>query len=154
MRMYRGFFRRNGNCGYVLKPHYLIDKAMVKKTSKPRKEIHKYLKIRIISGQNLPKVGESDSNIVDPYVTVKVQGHEEDSFNGRTKVVPNNGFNPVWNDVLEMFIKAPEQAVICFTVKDKQAIGSSRFVGSYTLPVNGIKLGNIKCFKTENSILL
>lgn len=142
MRMYRGMFRQNGNCGYVLKPNYLIDKALVKKPQQPHEVLQKHLKIRIISGQNLPKIGESDSSVVDPYVTVKIEGHLADSFSGRTRVIPNNGFNPTWNEVMEVPLKVPEQAVVCFTVKDKQAIGSSRFIGSYTLPVNCINPGN------------
>lgn len=137
--MYRGMFRRNGNCGYVLKPAYLIDKTHVSPQS--QKSLEKYIKLRIISGQNLPKVGDTESSVVDPYVTVKVQGHPDDSFNGRTRFIPNNGFNPYWNENLELFLKAAEQAVICFTVKDKQSIGSSRFIGSYTLPVVSLTPG-------------
>jgi len=144
MRMYRGMFRRNGNCGYVLKPAYLIDKARDIPQSQITQE--KYIKLRIISGQNLPKVGDTESSVVDPYVTVKVQGHPDDSFNGRTRFIPNNGFNPYWNETLELFLKAAEQAAICFTVKDKQSIGSSRFIGSYTLPVVSLTPGYLYCF--------
>lgn len=143
MRMYRGMFRRNGNCGYVLKPAYLIDKARDIPHSQITQE--KYIKLRIISGQNLPKVGDTESSVVDPYVTVKVQGHPDDSFNGRTRFIPNNGFNPYWNETLELFLKAAEQAAICFTVKDKQSIGSSRFIGSYTLPVVSLTPGYLYC---------
>ncbi|EFX76852.1 hypothetical protein DAPPUDRAFT_54889, partial [Daphnia pulex] len=139
MRLYRGFFRQNGSCGYVLKPDYLInDKFPV---ALERDKLLKYLKVRIISGQYLPKVGDNENSIVDPYVTIKILGHSADTFTFRTRVVTNNGFNPYWNESVEVFLRAPELAVICFTVKDSQTIGASRFIGSYALPVNCLAPG-------------
>lgn len=140
MRLYRGFFRQNGNCGYVLKPKHLTDKqASGHATKKAQSTTH--LTIRILSGQNLPKVGESDDSVVDPYVTIKIEGDASDSYSGRTAVVANNGFNPWWNEVFEVHLRSPELAVICFTVKDKQSVGSSRFIGSYALPVTSVLPG-------------
>lgn len=133
MRLYRGFFLQNGNCGYVLKPSYLINNTLP--TPVERERLKKYLKLTIISGQRLPKVGESENSVIDPYVTVKIQGYESDTFSSRTRVISNNGFNPYWNETFEVFLRAPELAVICFTVKDSQTLGPSRFVGSYALPV-------------------
>lgn len=94
MRMYRGFFRQNGNCGYVLKPQYLIKNTFPLPLQHDK--LQKYLKVRIISGQYLPKVGENENSIVDPYVTIKILGHSADTFSFRTRVVANNGFNPYW----------------------------------------------------------
>lgn len=139
MRMYRGFFRQNGNCGYVLKPQYLINNTFPLPLQHDK--LQKYLKVRIISGQYLPKVGENENSIVDPYVTIKILGHSADTFSFRTRVVANNGFNPYWDEAVEVFLRAPELAVICFTVKDSQTIGASRFIGSYSLPVNHISPG-------------
>lgn len=141
MRMYRGLFRQNGNCGYVLKPASLIDLSRPPPLQQDR--LQKYVKIRVISGQNLPKVTDKEGSVVDPYVTVKVQGHPADAFSGRTRVVTNNGFNPYWNETMDLFLRVPELAVVCFTVKDKQTIGSSRFVGSYALTVNKMQQGSL-----------
>lgn len=139
LRLYRGLFRQNGNCGYVLKPSYMIDSNVPFQLE--RETLQKYLKVRIISGQHLPKVGDFENSIVDPYVTMKILGHSGDTFASRTRVVTNNGFNPYWNESFEVFLRAPELAVICFTVKDSQRIGASRFVGSYALPVNCLSPG-------------
>jgi phosphatidylinositol phospholipase C delta len=141
MRLYRGFFRQNGNCGYVLKPDYLIKNTFPIQLE--REKLLKYLKVRIISGQYLPKVGDNENSIVDPYVTIKILGHSADTFTFQSRVVTNNGFNPYWNESVEVFLRAPELAVICFTVKDSQTIGASRFIGSYALPVNCLAPG--KC---------
>ena len=128
MRMYRGWFRQNGNCGYVLKA---VNNSQTK-----------YFKVRIISGQHLPKVAEKESSIVDPYVTVKIQTQNpSDAFSGRTRFIVNNGFNPYWNESMEVFLQSPQTAVICFTVKDKQTVGKSRFIGSFALPFICLKPG-------------
>ena len=49
------------------------------------------LVIRIISGQNLPKVPGDDSDIVDPHVTLKILGYPPDHSSYKTKSVTNNG---------------------------------------------------------------
>lgn len=55
------------------------------------------------------------------------------------------------DEAVEVFLRAPELAVICFTVKDSQTIGASRFIGSYSLPVNHISPGkNVKIRKFLN----
>ena len=153
MRLYRGLFHQNGNCGYVLKPSYLTDDTLSFQLE--RETLQKYLKVKIISGQYLPKVGESEHSIIDPYVTIKIMGHSTDTFSSRTRVVTNNGFNPYWNESFEFFLRAPELAVICFTVKDSQRIGASRFVGSYALPVNCLSPGKQFCqFQTWLLLLI
>jgi len=131
MRLYRGWFRQNGNCGYVLKPTAPLDAP----------KVTKYLKVRIISGQHLPKVTEKESSIVDPYVTLKING-SSDEFSGKTRFIVNNGFNPYWNESMEVFLQKPELAVVCFTVKDKQTVGKSQFIGAYSLPYICLKPGN------------
>lgn len=137
MRFYRGFFQSNGNCGYVLKPSSLIGNENYQECL-----MEKRLKISVISAQRLPKTSVDSASIVDPYVTIKIQS-DVDTLEGRTRVVANNGLNPLWNETFEFVIKSPEMAVVCFTVKDKQSVGRSHFVGSYALPVRCIKPGNL-----------
>jgi C2 domain len=61
--------------------------ALIKSGSRVRQVVT----IRVISGQNLPKVPQEESDIVDPYVTLKVYGHPQDQFKYKTKSVSNNG---------------------------------------------------------------
>lgn len=53
------------------------------------------------------------------------------------------GLNPVWNETAEVFLRAPELAVVCLTVKDKDSfkLSGGRFIGNYALPFNSIKPG-------------
>lgn len=141
MRLYRGFFIQNGNCGYVLKPGYLLRNNADALPLECQRPLPQYLKVKIISGQSLPKVGDKETSVVDPYVTIKVLGHSADTFSSRTGVIANNGFNPYWNETFEVFLQTPDLAVICFTVKDSQTMGPSRFVGSYALPVKCMRTG-------------
>ena len=141
MRMYRGRFRENGDCGYVLKPAYLTDGSDAACLRDRETILRKYFKVRIVSGQQLPKADDDSEDILDPYVSLKIQGHPADTFKFKTKHVSNNGFSPYWNETVETFIRVPELAVVCFTVKDRRAISSNRFIGSYALPFNSLMPG-------------
>ena len=163
--IYMGRFRSNGNCGYMLKPEYL-NVGPEAQAINPADKLRKYLKIRIISGQNLPKVKGDKKDVIDPYVSVEIQGHPDDAFKYKTKHISDNGtktwkglkviycinlidripgagFNPTWNETMETFLRAPELAVLCVTVKDKDKykLSGGQFVGSYALPLTSIKSG-------------
>jgi len=60
-------FRQNGASGYVLKPEYMRNQNI-----QERLENSCRLKIRIISGQHLPKV-DGNAEVVDPYVEIRVR---------------------------------------------------------------------------------
>ena len=92
-----GKFMENGNCGYVLKPEYM--RLVHSPTPRPAPYT---LVIHIISGQQLPKPnGATSGEIVDPFVIVHVNAPPPlNSHEYKTKTVSNNGFNPVWNEVL------------------------------------------------------
>lgn len=53
-----------------------------------------------MSGRQLPKPGgAAKGEIIDPYVMTTVHGVPVDSKKGKsTKVIQDNGFNPVWNE--------------------------------------------------------
>jgi hypothetical protein len=56
--------------------------------------------IHIISGQQLPKAGGRKSGeIIDPFVTIAIHGVHDDTKSFNTKVINNNGFNPIWDEV-------------------------------------------------------
>lgn len=86
---YLGRFRANGNCGYVLKPQWLT--ADGTDLDRPADRLRSYFCVRIISGQNLPKVQGKPDGVVDPYVSLEVWGHPLDFFKFKTDNVDNNG---------------------------------------------------------------
>ena len=78
------------------------------------------LTVEILSGQNIPRPNDSQKGeAIDPYVVVRIRGHEEDNRQNQkysTKAVSNNGFSPVWLEKMEFRLKAPELAFIEFKV--------------------------------------
>jgi len=68
-----GWFEDNGACGYVLKPDFMRSASTDFSLDRPphASAWTQTLTIRIISGYKLPKKhGDSQSNILDPYVRV------------------------------------------------------------------------------------
>ncbi|XP_066996511.2 1-phosphatidylinositol 4,5-bisphosphate phosphodiesterase delta-4 isoform X2 [Anabrus simplex] len=136
-------FRQNGGCGYVLKPEFLRNPAMnydPETTLGDRLQI--MLKLTIISGQCIPKaLGDSEEDIVDPYVKVKIVGHPRDIQSCKTEPIKDNGFNPRWNHEMVFNIKMPDLAMIHFIVKDESVSGKNDVLGSYALPFQSLQEG-------------
>uniref|UniRef100_A0A0P6F9A0 Phosphoinositide phospholipase C n=1 Tax=Daphnia magna TaxID=35525 RepID=A0A0P6F9A0_9CRUS len=133
-----GRFRRNGNCGYVLKPDWLLGKiARIPSSCKSSK----MLQLRIISVQNLPKrPGQTKKGYF--YVSVQIDGHPSDSYKFRTPYLMNgNGLNPFWNEITDVKVCFPELAVICFSVKYVDTFKIKQPLASYCLPVESLASG-------------
>uniref|UniRef100_A0A8D0GVC4 Phosphoinositide phospholipase C n=1 Tax=Sphenodon punctatus TaxID=8508 RepID=A0A8D0GVC4_SPHPU len=144
MDIHQGRFQDNGFSGYVLKPEFLRDeetKFNPKSIAEGAWWQRKKLKIKIISGQQLPKVNKSTNSIVDPRVTVEIHGVQRDNGKKQTKVIENNGFNPMWNEELEFDIDVPELALVRFMVEDFDTSTKNDFIGQYTAPFTSLKLG-------------
>uniref|UniRef100_A0A0K0EWS5 Phosphoinositide phospholipase C n=1 Tax=Strongyloides venezuelensis TaxID=75913 RepID=A0A0K0EWS5_STRVS len=139
MDLNRGLFQINGNCGYVLKPQFLLD-GKDPRSSDVSYFVKKYMKIAIISGQYLPKV-EPGNDIVDPYVSIEIYGVQQDKCKQKTKTIKNNGFNPYWNQFFTFPLYCPEMALVRFVVKDFDTTSTNDFVGEYTIPVSSIRPG-------------
>lgn len=94
-----GKFKENGNCGFLLKPPYMRNSESSDRMSAVRLTVH------VISGQQLPKPGGVlKGDVVDPYIVVHVNGTGADTKEYRTKTINDNGFNPVWDEVLYLFV--------------------------------------------------
>ncbi|XP_070570893.1 1-phosphatidylinositol 4,5-bisphosphate phosphodiesterase delta-1-like [Ptychodera flava] len=138
MDLYLGKFKQNGNCGYILKPSILTSPKTTFDPENPGDESRCLLKIKVISGQQLPKIS---SEIIDPYVKVYIYGASCDWNEAKTEVVHDNGFNPKWDETLEFDIKVPELAMVRFLVRDYERIGTNEFIGQYTIPMTSMQQG-------------
>ncbi|XP_029099998.1 1-phosphatidylinositol 4,5-bisphosphate phosphodiesterase delta-1 isoform X1 [Monodon monoceros] len=144
MDVYQGRFQDNGACGYVLKPAFLRDpnstfnsRALAQGPWWARKRLN----VRVISGQQLPKVNKNKNSIVDPKVTVEIHGVGQDVASHQTAVVTNNGFNPWWDTEFEFEVIVPELALVRFVVEDYDASSKNDFIGQSTIPLNSLKQG-------------
>ncbi|XP_030667985.1 1-phosphatidylinositol 4,5-bisphosphate phosphodiesterase delta-1 isoform X3 [Nomascus leucogenys] len=144
MDVYQGRFQDNGACGYVLKPTFLRDPNA---TFNPRALAQgpwwarKRLNIRVISGQQLPKVNKNKNSIVDPKVTVEIHGVSRDMASRQTAVITNNGFNPWWDTEFAFEVVVPDLALVRFLVEDYDASSKNDFIGQSTIPLNSLKQG-------------
>jgi len=142
-------FAPNGRCGYILKPEFLRESGLspgsapgsgAEAAAKPQQGMR--LKIQIISGQHLPKPGQKrEGEIVDPYVEVEVYGHPTDSQKQKTKFIKNNGFNPVWEEVLEFVVNFPKLAFLYFVVKDQENFGTDEELAQYMILLTSVNEG-------------
>eukprot|EP01017_Pseudomicrothorax_dubius_P004385 TRINITY_DN10866_c0_g1_i1.p1 TRINITY_DN10866_c0_g1~~TRINITY_DN10866_c0_g1_i1.p1 ORF type:complete len:346 (-),score=69.90 TRINITY_DN10866_c0_g1_i1:34-1014(-) len=145
MLLNKAKFEENGGVagGYVLKPEFMLsgnDPQYPSDFSKPLKQI----RVRIISGQQLrfEKQSEDIKDIVDPYIKVSIRGLKQDEKSRETKLIEDNGFNPVWKDQehFDFRICGPDFAFLKFEVFDKDRFKSTR-IGWYATPINMIRSG-------------
>ncbi|XP_041423454.1 inactive phospholipase C-like protein 2 isoform X2 [Xenopus laevis] len=140
-----GWFRQNGNCGYVLRPSIMREEVSFfsanTKDSVPGVS-PQLLHIKIISGQNFPKPkgAGAKGDVVDPYVYVEIHGIPADCAEQRTKTVHQNGDNPIFDESFEFQINLPELTMVRFVVLDDDYIGDE-FIGQYTIPFECLQPG-------------
>lgn len=120
MQLNQGRFEYNGNCGYLLKPDFMRrdDRIFDPFAETPVDGvIAAQCSVQVISGQFL-----SDKK-VGTYVEVDMYGLPTDTIRKefRTKIVPANGLNPVYemNTFCFRKIVLPELAVLRFGVYDE-----------------------------------
>lgn len=138
MQLNQGKFEYNGNCGYLLKPDFM---RRPDRTFDPFSEspvdgvIAGHCSVEVISGQFL-----SDKKI-GTYVEVDMYGLPTDTIRKefRTRIVPNNGLNPIYNDEPFVFRKVvlPDLAVLRIAVYED----TGKLIGQRILPLDGLQAG-------------
>ncbi|XP_072888213.1 1-phosphatidylinositol 4,5-bisphosphate phosphodiesterase eta-2a isoform X5 [Hemitrygon akajei] len=145
LQLNRAKFNSNGNCGYVLKPKCMTEGTLNATADDLLSEqTKKQLVLRIISGQQLPKPKDSmlgdRGEIIDPFVEVEIIGLPVDCIKEQTRVVDDNGFNPMWEETLVFTLHMPELALVRFLVWDHDPIGRD-FIGQRTLAFTSMMPG-------------
>jgi len=150
-----GFFRQNGNCGYVMKEKEVLDGTF----HNSHKNLTMELTIEVISCSFLPKPeGKKEGECIDPYVEVKI--YEVDEIEGKeiskgykTKTIQDNGFFPVWDkEVFKFSIQNSCVAMLVCTIWDKD-IGNDDFIASAAIPVSCLRQGyrNVRIRDANNT---
>ncbi|XP_042335203.1 1-phosphatidylinositol 4,5-bisphosphate phosphodiesterase eta-2 isoform X3 [Sceloporus undulatus] len=145
LQLNRAKFNANGNCGYVLKPTCMCQGTFNPNSEDPLLgQMKKQLVLRIISGQQLPKPRDSmlgdRGEIIDPFVEVEIIGLPVDCCKEQTRVVDDNGFNPMWEETLVFSICMPEITLVRFLVWDHDPIGRD-FIGQRTISFTSMMPG-------------
>ncbi|XP_050978479.1 1-phosphatidylinositol 4,5-bisphosphate phosphodiesterase eta-2 [Labeo rohita] len=145
LQLNRAKFAANGNCGYVLKPKCMCKGAFNPMLEDPLPGHRKsQLVLKIISGQQLPKPKDSmlgdRGEIIDPFVEVEIIGLAIDCNKQQTRVVDDNGFNPMWEETLVFTLHMPQIALVRFMVWDHDPIGRD-FIGQRTIAFKSMMPG-------------
>ena len=72
---------------------------------------------------------------------MKVRGHPLDKQKQKTKVIKNNGFNPVWNEELTAKIRLADAAIIYFTVRDESSYAKDPVLALTAIPFHSLATG-------------
>uniref|UniRef100_H3CR59 Phosphoinositide phospholipase C n=1 Tax=Tetraodon nigroviridis TaxID=99883 RepID=H3CR59_TETNG len=144
MDVNQGRFQVNGKSGYILKPAFMRNASTefdpITLTRGDWLQ-HRTFHLMVISAQQLPKVNDKKSSIVDPLVKVEVLGVPADCTQKETQHVVNNGFNPSWNENFQFDVYVPELALVRFVIEDHDTASDNEFVAQYTLPFTSLKMG-------------
>uniref|UniRef100_A0A6Q2Y627 Phosphoinositide phospholipase C n=1 Tax=Esox lucius TaxID=8010 RepID=A0A6Q2Y627_ESOLU len=146
MDLNQGRFLVNGKTGYILKPAYMRDQMSefdpITLTRGPWLQ-HKTLHIMIISAQQLPKVNQKKTSVVDALVKVEIHGVPADTAEKETVHIVDNGFNPMWNENFQFDVHVPALALVRFVVEDYNYAFDNELIGQFTLPFTSLQLGKL-----------
>ncbi|XP_043461662.1 1-phosphatidylinositol 4,5-bisphosphate phosphodiesterase-like [Leptopilina heterotoma] len=139
MQLNQGKFEYNGSSGYLLKPDFMrrADRSFDPFAESPVDGvIATQCSVQVIAGQFL-----SDKK-VNTYVEVEMYGLPTDTIRKefRTRVVPANGLNPVYNEEPFLFRKVvlPDLAALRFAVYDES---NGKLLGQRIVPLDGLQAG-------------
>jgi hypothetical protein len=148
-----GRFRRNGSCGYTLKPEFLRSSHSIPQRSES-------WKINILCASYLPspdsKQRSTSMSFVNPFVKINIYGGGQEQRKGEhiTKTVEGNGLNPVFDDMMGVIFKAtnPSLAILTFTVWNKTDNGE-KLIGGSSMPVSCLREGyrSVPLFNKQNT---
>mmetsp|Transcript_7390 Transcript_7390/g.18142 ORF Transcript_7390/g.18142 Transcript_7390/m.18142 type:complete len:1580 (-) Transcript_7390:162-4901(-) len=150
-----GRFRRNGSCGYVLKPDSIRSDGKLH-------ERPESWKIQVLCGQYFPlpaskKDATGSMAYINPMVKINVYGGDIEKRKGEhnTVIVSKNGLNPVFDDDVGFTFKAtfPSLAILSFTVWDVSDNGEEEFIAGASMPVACIREGyrSVPLFDIHNT---
>ncbi|XP_078032507.1 1-phosphatidylinositol 4,5-bisphosphate phosphodiesterase [Augochlora pura] len=137
MQLNQGKFEFNATTGYLLKPEFMrrLDKIFDPFSEDVDGVITAQCSVQVIAGQFL-----SDKK-VGTYVEVDMYGLPADTIKKefRTRMVPANGLNPVYNEEPFLFRKVvlPDLAVLRLGVYEE----SGKLLGQRILPLDGLQAG-------------
>ena len=138
MQLNQGKFEFNGNCGWLIKPEFM---RRTDKTFDPFAEtpvdgvIAAQCSVQVIAGQFL------SSQRVGTYVEVDMYGLPTDTIRKefRTKVVPANGLNPMYNEEAFCFRKVNHSKITVLEFRGQKILSGKNYLGTAYIVQDTIK---------------
>jgi len=143
MQIHQGRFLDNGGCGYILRPDYMFSDSyhpadpatLAENGVKPLD-----LTVRIIGARHLMG-NKNRRGLVSPFVEIEVVGSDYDNQKVKTRVVNDNGLNPLWDENFNIRIQNPSMALFRLAVYDEDMFGEPNFLGAATYPAAALLSG-------------
>jgi len=150
MQINQAKFLDNNKCGYLLRPEFMFSEGYLPHDGgapavsgvSPLD-----LTVRIMGARHLMR--SSRMSLVSPFVEVEVIGAEYDCVKHKTKVVADNGFNPIWDESFKLRILNPDLALVRLAVYDVDMFGDHNFLGAATFPAR-LVLGGYRSVQLKN----
>jgi phosphatidylinositol phospholipase C, delta len=117
MQIHEALFQANYQHGYILKPTSLLESSHPPSyhhlSPYESKSCKIKLDVQVISGQQLPRPKDyKPGQAVDPYVQIEMICPNGQTIEGRTCVVRDNEFNPMWDERLSFDVVTPSREFV------------------------------------------
>lgn len=101
------------------------------------------ISVNVVSAQYLtPGYSPNFDGLIDPFVEIILSsGEVKEQVVGKTKLVRNNGFNPIFNENFEINVPSPEISMLTFTVKKKDEIRGEECLAYSSIPITCLRPG-------------
>ncbi|KAL1190201.1 Phosphoinositide phospholipase C 3 [Cardamine amara subsp. amara] len=139
----QGMFRANGGCGYVKKPHMLLEQTLFDPCK--RLPIKTTLRVKIYTGEgwdlDFPQTHFDQYSPPDFFVKIGIAGVPRDTVSYKTETAVDQWF-PIWsNDDFLFQLSVPELALLWLRVQDYDNDTQNDFAGQTCLPLPELKTG-------------
>ncbi|GFS39260.1 phospholipase C 2 [Actinidia rufa] len=136
-----GMFRANGGCGYVKKPHFLLNPN---KVFNPNEELPTKTTLKVYLGEGwYSDFSHTHFDLYSPpdfYTRVGIAGVPRDTVMMRTIAIEDE-WVPVWNHEFAFPLTVPELALLRIEVMEYDTSGNPDFGGQTCLPVSELRSG-------------
>ncbi|KAK7379374.1 hypothetical protein VNO80_04832 [Phaseolus coccineus] len=142
----QGMFKANGGCGYVKKPHFLLESGLNDEVFDPKAHlpVKKTLKVTIYMGEgwfhDFKHTHFDQYSPPDFYARVGIAGVPYDTVMKKTGTIEDN-WSPSWNEAFVFPLSVPELALLRVEVHEYDMSEKDDFGGQTCLPVWELRSG-------------
>lgn len=142
----QGMFRANGECGYVKKPDFLMQRGSCDEVFDPKRTlpVKKTLKVKVYMGDgwhlDFSQTHFDSYSPPDFYTKVRIVGVPADAAKKKTRVIEDD-WAPVWGEEFKFPLTVPELALLQIVVREYDRSEKDDFGGQTCLPVSELKHG-------------
>ncbi|KAB1217612.1 Phosphoinositide phospholipase C 6 [Morella rubra] len=146
LRLMEGMFRANGECGYVKKPDFLMQKGPHNEVFDPQKTLplKRTLKVKVYLGDgwhlDFSQKHFDSFSPPDFYTKVRVVGVPADAAKKKTKIIDDD-WAPTWDEEFEFPLTVPELALLQIEVREYDRSEKDDFGGQTCLPISELRSG-------------